>query len=156
MSTKKLLYYWHGGPHHPQSRMTRLQITIMVFIIIWKWELMKLWCLQCSWCLATVNTCRVDLRALLRHHCPARNYALCARPHQRSCVRGLLISSQPESYEEYKWLQHISSWTLRRALRETHAIQPIHTLTRHTSYFSSREITRIASTNLGRYLTVEG
>ena len=26
---------------------------------------MKLWWLQCSWCKATVNTCRVDLRALL-------------------------------------------------------------------------------------------
>ena len=33
-------------------------------------------------------------------------------------------------------------------------IQPMHTLTRHTLYFSRREITRIAPTNLGRYLTV--
>ena len=95
---------------------------------------MKLWWLQCSWCLSTVNTCRIDLRALLRHHCPALNYALCTRSHQRSWDRGLLISSQPESYEESKWLQHISdSCTLRRALRETHAIQPMHTLTRHTT-----------------------
>ena len=37
---------------------------------------------------------------------------------------------------------------------DTHAIQPMHTLTRHTSYFSRREFTRIAPTNLGRYLTV--
>ena len=95
---------------------------------------MKLWWLQCSWCLSTVNTCRIDLRALLRPHCPALNYALCTRSHQRSWDRGLLTSSQPESYEEYKWLQHISdSCTLRRALRETHAIQPMHTLTRHTT-----------------------
>ena len=42
-----------------------------------------------------------------------------------------------------------------RIRRETHAIQPKHTLTRHTSYFSRREITRIAPTNLRHYLTVE-
>ena len=42
-----------------------------------------------------------------------------------------------------------------RIRRETHAIKPMHTLTRHTSYLSRREITRIAPTNLGRYLTVE-
>ena len=47
-----------------------------------------------------------------------------------------------------------------RIRRETHAIQPMHTLTRshatrHTSYFSRREITRIAPTNLRHYLTVE-
>ena len=42
-----------------------------------------------------------------------------------------------------------------RIRRETHAIRPIHTLTRHTSYFSRREITRIAPTNLRHYLTVE-
>ena len=39
--------------------------------------------------------------------------------------------------------------------RETHAFQPMHTLTRHTSYLSLREITRAAPTNLRRYLTVE-
>ena len=42
-----------------------------------------------------------------------------------------------------------------RIRRETHAIQPMHTLKRHTSYFSRREITSIAPTNLRRYLTVE-
>ena len=42
-----------------------------------------------------------------------------------------------------------------RIRRETHAIRPMHTLTRHTSYFSRRELTRIAPTNLRHYLTVE-
>ena len=42
-----------------------------------------------------------------------------------------------------------------RIRRETLAIQPMHTLARHTSYFSRRKIASIAPTNLRRYLTVE-
>ena len=38
-------------------------------------------------------------------------------------------------------------------VRHTH-FQPMHTLTRQTSYFSRREITRMAPTKLRRYLTV--
>ena len=52
-----------------------------------------------------------------------------------------------------------TSWGSRalksHAFGVRHAIRPMHTLTRHTSYFSCREITRIAPTNLRHYLTVE-
>ena len=44
-------------------------------------------------------------------------------------------------------LSSLTHW----AWRETHAFQPIHTLTRHTLYFSRREMTRIAPTKLRRY-----
>ena len=46
-------------------------------------------------------------------------------------------------------LSYIQGSQLSRIRRETHAIQPMHTLTRHTSYFSRREITRIATNQFG-------
>ena len=59
---------------------------------------------------------------------------------------------------EYHTIQNLQmklqGFQVSRIRRETNGIQPMHTLTRHT-YFSHREITSIAPTNLRRYLTVE-
>ena len=57
-----------------------------------------------------------------------------------------------DDWRIYGWiragLSSLTHW------HETHAFQPMHTLARHTSYISQREMTKIAPTNLHRYLTL--
>ena len=58
------------------------------------------------------------------------------------------LQNLKETIDLYLRIAEVSK--VSRIRRETHGhgIQPMHTLTRHISYFSRREITRIAPTNL--------
>ena len=58
-------------------------------------------------------------------------------------------SKQTKSVERRRHIMGKQGSQVSRIRRETHVIRPMHTLTRHTSYFSRREITRIAPNQFG-------
>ena len=94
------------------------------------------------WSSADVGQCVSSCTAAPSQWCSSVDSAIqCGVSHSKSNVKAI----------EFWLFENIVRLTKRalKSLRETHAIQPMHPLTRHTSYFSRREITRIAPTILG-------